>query len=150
MAQNCLINPMFGGFWMVLLTWDARNTICLAFIGYFSQNMVFNSWSLLFLRYFLNIFSIFRNCSSKHFWKYLKICLFSGKSYESIFCSKFTQLSGKLSMIMIGCVLPELQSKPWRMFAATSQPPWPLRSKKFAGAIINFLIPFKYISAKNW
>ena len=31
---------MFGGFWMILLPWDARKPICLAIIGYFSQNMM--------------------------------------------------------------------------------------------------------------
>ena len=39
MVQNCSMGPMFGAFWMILLPWDARNTTCLALIGYFGQNM---------------------------------------------------------------------------------------------------------------
>ena len=37
-SKNCSMGLMFGGFWMVLLPLDARNTICLELIGYFSQN----------------------------------------------------------------------------------------------------------------
>ena len=74
MVQNC---SMFGGFWMILLPCDARNTICLALFGYFSQNMGLipgRSW-------FCN-FCMFRYICFQHFWKYLKTCWFSGKSYE--------------------------------------------------------------------
>ena len=36
MVQNC---SNVWCFWMILLPWDERNTICLALKGYFSQNM---------------------------------------------------------------------------------------------------------------
>ena len=35
------------------------------------------------------------------------------------------------------------------MFAATLQPPWPSRPKKFLRMQLNFLIPFKSISDEN-
>ena len=56
-------------------------------------------------------FCIFRIFCFKHFWKYLKNSWFSGKSYENMICSKFTQLSGKLWIVNISCVLPALCSK---------------------------------------
>ena len=114
MVQNCLMGPMFGVFWIILLPWDARNTICLELIGYFSQNTGLipgRSWfcnffssNFVFFEFlfqtFLKIlqilyFSIFLFQTSR-FWKYPKTCWFSGKSYQYKFCSKFTQLSGKL------------------------------------------------------
>ena len=89
-------------FWMVLLPWDARNTICLALIGYFSQNIG------LFLvvpgRFFFEI-------SFKDFWKYLKTYWFSGKIYKNMFCRKFTQLSGKLKIVKISGNTPALYFK---------------------------------------
>ena len=94
MVQNCSMGFIFGGFLMILLPLDARYNICLALIGYFSQNM-----QLLLVVPDFEIFNnvcIFRNFCFKHFWKYLKTCWFSGNSYEDMFCSKFTKLSEKL------------------------------------------------------
>ena len=39
MVQNRSMGPYVWCFWIIFLPWDARNTICLALIGYFSQNM---------------------------------------------------------------------------------------------------------------
>ena len=113
--KNVALNgtELFNGphvwcFWRILLPWDAKNTICLALIGYFSQNMGLIHGRSLFSNFFFPIFCIFRNFCSKLFWKYLKNGWFSGKSYENMFCRKFTQLSGKLSIVKISLLLPAL------------------------------------------
>ena len=49
---------------MILLPWDARNTICLALIGYFSQKHGVNSWSFLISQFFaIFVSNIFENIS---------------------------------------------------------------------------------------
>ena len=54
MAQNCSMG--FGVFRWFLLPWDARNTICLGLIGYFSQNIGLipgRSWFCIFFTIFV-------------------------------------------------------------------------------------------------
>ena len=74
MVQNC---SMFGVFWMILLPWDARNAICLALIGYFSQDMGFIPGRSRFRNCFYNfskfLFQTFLTISQNLlvFWKKL-------------------------------------------------------------------------------
>ena len=51
---------MFGGFWMIMLPWDARNTICLALLGYFSQKHVLRNFFRTFV-FFEIVSNIFEN-----------------------------------------------------------------------------------------
>ena len=58
------MGPTFGVFWMVLLTWDARNAICLALIGYFSQKRGLISDHYGFCNFFtILVPNIFENIS---------------------------------------------------------------------------------------
>ena len=63
--------------------------------------------------------------------------------YEACFSAQFASFS----LIFFSCIA--IQSKPCKMFAPTLQPPGLQGQKFFASAIINFLIPFKYISDEN-
>ena len=59
------MGPMFGVFGMTLLPWDARNTICLALIGYFSQNMelIPGRFWFFFVFFEISVLNIFENIS---------------------------------------------------------------------------------------
>ena len=68
MLLKMVQNPMFCAFWMVLLPWDASNTICLELIGHFSQNMGLTpgcSWFCIFFTIFvfveILVLNIFEN-----------------------------------------------------------------------------------------
>ena len=80
MVQNCSMRPYVWRFRMVLLPWDARNTICLALIEYFSQNMVISDFATFFLQFlyfskflFQTFFKISQNLLVflKKLWKHV-------------------------------------------------------------------------------
>ena len=61
-ATKLFNGPYVWCFWMILLPWDARNTICLALIGYFSQNTGLipgRSWFCIFFYNFCVFIEIF-------------------------------------------------------------------------------------------
>ena len=101
-------------FWMVLLPWDAKNTICLALIGYLVR-----IWGWFLVVPDFAIFSQFLYFSKFLFQTFLKISqkqLVVWKKLWKHFCSKFTQLSGKLWIVKISCVLPALCLKSQSIF----------------------------------
>ena len=111
---------LYWCFWMILLPWNAKETICLALIRYFSQNMELIPGRFWFCIFFFTFFVFFEIFVSNIFWKYLNTCWFSGKSYENMFCSKFTKLSAKIQVVKISWVLPVLCLKSQSHFFANS------------------------------
>ena len=68
MVQNFSMSSMFDGFWMILLPWDTRNTICHALIGYFIVRIwgwfsVVTDFFTIFVFFEIFVSNIFENIS---------------------------------------------------------------------------------------